>query len=66
MNMKLSGIWDQAKGQIKELWADLADQDLDKVKDDSSKLIALIQEKTGETKEKVEKEIKKIFDNFTS
>lgn len=66
MNMKLSGIWDQAKGQIKELWADLADQDLDKVKGDTSKLIALVQEKTGETKEKIEKELKKIFDRFSN
>lgn len=62
--MKLSGMWDQAKGKIKEMWADLTDQDLDKVKDDTEKLIALIQEKTGETKEEIKKSINDISDSL--
>ncbi len=62
--MKLSGMWDQAKGKIKEIWADLTDQDLDKVKDDTEKLITLIQEKTGETKEEIKKSIKEISDSL--
>ncbi|MCE5259437.1 MAG: CsbD family protein [Chloroflexi bacterium] len=52
----LEGKWKQVRGQAKEWWGKLSDDDLDKVQGRSEQLIGLLQEKYGYTRERAEEE----------
>ena len=45
----LKGKWHQLKGQAKETWGELTDDDLDKVDGKSERLIGVIQERYGKS-----------------
>lgn len=53
----LEGNWKQLKGQAKERWGKLTDDELDQVEGKRDQLAGKIQEKYGKTKEEAEKEI---------
>ncbi len=53
------GKWKQIRGQAKEWWGKLTDDDLDKVEGKYDKLVGLLQEKYGYTQEQVEEELEK-------
>lgn len=50
---KLKGNWNIAKGQLKQKWGDLTDDDLNYQEGKEDELVGRIQKKTGESKEKV-------------
>jgi uncharacterized protein YjbJ (UPF0337 family) len=52
----LEGKWKQVRGQAKEWWGKLTDDDLDRVAGKSEQLIGLLQEKYGYTREHAEAE----------
>jgi uncharacterized protein YjbJ (UPF0337 family) len=52
----LEGKWKQMRGQVKEWWGKLTDDDLDRVAGKSEQLIGLLQEKYGYTRERAEEE----------
>ena len=52
----LEGKWKQMRGQAKEWWGKLTDDDLDRVAGKSEQLIGLLQEKYGYTRERAEEE----------
>jgi len=58
---ELKGRWNEIRGQIKEKWGQLTDDDLRQAEGNTDQLIGLIQRKTGEGRE----QITKFFDNFT-
>ncbi len=53
----LSGKWKQFKGQAKTKWGKLTDDDLDQVEGSRDKLVGLIQERYGKTREAAEEEV---------
>ena len=53
------GKWKQIRGQAKEWWGKLTDDDLDKVEGKYDKLAGLLQEKYGYTQQQVKEEIEK-------
>jgi uncharacterized protein YjbJ (UPF0337 family) len=53
------GKWKQMRGQAKVWWGKLTDDDLDKVEGKYDKLIGLLQEKYGYTKQQAEEEYQK-------
>ena len=53
------GKWKQIRGQAKAWWGKLTDDDLDKVNGKYDKLIGLLQEKYGYTKQQAEAEYQK-------
>lgn len=57
---KLKGNWNQVKGKLKSKYGNLTDDDLTYVEGKEEQLIGKIQEKTGESKQK----IKEIIDNL--
>jgi uncharacterized protein YjbJ (UPF0337 family) len=60
----LQGKWRQMRGEMKKWWGQLTDDELDKIEGDRDKLIGLLQEKYGYSKEKAEEEMGRRFDAF--
>ncbi|WP_339628796.1 CsbD family protein [uncultured Maribacter sp.] len=54
---QFKGKWSIAKGTLKQKYADLTDDDLKYAEGKSDELLGRIQEKTGESKEKLKKMI---------
>ena len=53
----LKGKWKQMRGQVKQWWGDLTDDDLDHIDGSADKLIGRLQERYGYAKEEAEKEV---------
>ena len=53
----LEGKWKQVRGQAKEWWGKLTDDDLDKVAGKYERLAGVLQEKYRYTKQQAEEEI---------
>ncbi|MGH9203878.1 MAG: CsbD family protein [Vicinamibacterales bacterium] len=54
---ELSGKWTQLKGDVQRQWGKLTNDDLDVIGGDAKKLAGKIQERYGNTKEDVEREV---------
>jgi len=57
---KLKGNWNQVKGKLKQEYAELNEDDLTYAEGKEDELIGRIQEKTGKTKEEIQKFIDSI------
>lgn len=51
--LKLKGTWNEAKGKVKQQYADLTDDDLLYEEGKEDELIGRLQKKTGQTKEQL-------------
>jgi uncharacterized protein YjbJ (UPF0337 family) len=61
MNMNediLKGKWKEIKGEVKQKWGKLTDDDLAQVEGKEEQLLGLLQKKYGYAKEKAEEEYK--------
>jgi uncharacterized protein YjbJ (UPF0337 family) len=56
-----AGKWKQAKGQVKEWWGNLTDDDLARVEGNRDRLVGILQERYGYAKERAEQEIDRRF-----
>lgn len=54
---KMKGNWNQIKGKVKQKYGDLTDDDLTYVEGKEDELLGRIQEKTGESKEAIQRYI---------
>lgn len=54
---ELKGKWTQIKGQAREKWGELSDDDLARVEGDREQLIGLIQERYGRARSEAEREV---------
>lgn len=52
-----AGRWKQMKGQAKEWWGQLTDDELDQVEGNAEKLAGMLQAKYGWTRQQAEEEI---------
>jgi uncharacterized protein YjbJ (UPF0337 family) len=50
------GKWKEMRGQVKEWWGELTDDDLDRAEGKSDQLIGLLQKKYGYSKEQAKDE----------
>jgi len=57
---KLKGNWNIIKGNLKQQWADLTDDDLTYEEGKEDELLGRIQKKTGETKERINEFIDRV------
>jgi uncharacterized protein YjbJ (UPF0337 family) len=62
----LKGKWKQMRGQVKQWWGDLTDDDLDQIDGSTDKLIGRLQERYGYAKEDAEKEVNRRLQTFDS
>ena len=56
--LEIKGDWNITKGKLKQKWAKLTDDDLQFAEGKQEELLGRIQQRTGETREAVEKAIK--------
>jgi len=60
----LQGKWKQVKGQFRTWWGKLTDNDIEEIAGRGEKLIGLLQEKYGYTREHAEEEVKRRLREF--
>jgi uncharacterized protein YjbJ (UPF0337 family) len=60
----LSGTWKQMRGQVKQWWGKLTDDDLDRIDGTMDKLAGALQERYGWEREEVDREIRKRFEQY--
>jgi uncharacterized protein YjbJ (UPF0337 family) len=60
----LPGKWKQLRGEIRERWGELTDDDLDKVAGQSDKLAGILQERYGYTQMEAERQIDEFLDEW--
>jgi len=53
----LAGRWKQLRGDIRQKWGDLTDDDMEQVAGARDKLVGRIQERYGRTREEAEREV---------
>ena len=56
--LQLKGEWNIVKGNLKQRWAKLTDDDLQYIEGQQDELLGRIQKRTGESREAVETAIK--------
>jgi len=61
---EFEGKWKQTRGQFREWWGKLTDDDLDKVAGKYDQFIGVLQEKYGYTRERAESEINKRMKDY--
>ncbi len=52
----LKGKWNQIKGQVKERWGELTDDDVDQIAGKKDQLVGKLQERYGMAKDAAERE----------
>ena len=62
----LDGNWNEIKGQVRQKWGQLTDSDLPQLQGDVEQLIGIIQRKTGEGRESIEKFLQQMAGNAAS
>src|SRR5215831_9340316 len=55
----LAGKWKQMRGELKTWWGKLTDDDFDRIGGQKDKLIGLLQERYGYTREQAEQEVER-------
>jgi uncharacterized protein YjbJ (UPF0337 family) len=60
----LAGKWMQVRGQVKQTWGKLTDNDLDRISGRYDELVGLIQERYGYARDKAEKEVTHFIEQF--
>lgn len=63
---RLLGKWQQLKGEIKQQWGELTDDELTKLDGKTDSLIGALQEKYGKAKDAVAQEVNEWLDKFDS
>lgn len=54
---QIEGKWKQVKGKARETWANLTDDDLERVRGKRDQMVGLVQEKYGKLKADAEREV---------
>ena len=61
---QIEGNWKQLKGQVRQKWGELTDDDVQEVAGKRERLVGKIQERYGKTREAVEEEVSEFFDEL--
>lgn len=54
---QIEGTWKQFKGKLKETWGELTDDELDKYEGKKDQLAGLIQKRTGQAREEIQRQL---------
>lgn len=64
--LEIKGDWNILKGNLKQKWAQLTDDDLVYIEGQQDELLGRIQKRTGESRETVEAAIKEYRSNMSA
>ena len=53
----ISGRWQQLRGQVREQWGKLTDDDIDVIAGKREQLVGLLQQRYGTTRDEVERQV---------
>ncbi len=56
-NMTLKGEWNQIKGKMQKIWGDLTENEVNQINGSKTRLIGMLQEKLGKTREEALEEV---------
>ncbi len=59
----LKGKWNQLKGNVKQQWGDLTDNDVARIEGNYDEFVGVLQERYGYTKERASKEVNDYLDS---
>jgi uncharacterized protein YjbJ (UPF0337 family) len=59
----LKGKWNQLKGNVKQQWGDLTDNDVARIEGNYDEFVGVLQERYGYTKERAEQEVGDYLNN---
>lgn len=59
---KWQGRWEQLTGRAKKLWGQITDDELTQAQGDYERVVGMIKERTGETREAIEKKLNDMDD----
>jgi uncharacterized protein YjbJ (UPF0337 family) len=57
----LEGNWNEIKGKLRQKWGQLTDDDLPQIRGEAEQLIGVIQRKTGDAREAIERYLQEVF-----
>ena len=60
----LKGKWKEIKGEVKQKWGKLTDDDLTQIEGKEEQLLGLLQKRYGYAKEKAEEEYKEFISRY--
>lgn len=60
---EIQGSWTQLKGQIRERWGQITDDELQQVHGDAEQFLGFLQKKTGQSRQELEKFVRHAMDN---
>lgn len=60
----LKGKWNQIKGQLRTWWGDLTDDDVEEIAGRKDKLLGVLQERYGYSRERAEEEVNERLGEF--
>ena len=60
----LKGKWEQIKGQVRQKWGELTNDDVDRVAGRRQELVGIIQERYGRAQEEAEREVDDFLDAY--
>lgn len=63
---RLLGKWQQLKGEIKQQWAKLTDDEVTNLDGKTDSLVGVLQEKYGKAKDAIAQEVNEWLDKFDS
>ena len=61
---RIEGNWNEVKGKVKQQWGKLTDDDLTQARGRREQVVARIQQRYGEAKEKVELELDRFIERL--
>jgi uncharacterized protein YjbJ (UPF0337 family) len=59
-----SGKWREMRGTLRSWWGRLSDDDFERIGGEKDKLIGVVQEKYGQTREQAEREVERRFSEY--
>jgi uncharacterized protein YjbJ (UPF0337 family) len=60
----LQGKWMQMRGEIKRKWGKLTDDEMDQINGQYDKLVGVVQERYGYSRDRAEKEVERFMTDY--
>ena len=63
---EIKGHWNEFRGHVEQRWSQLSSHDLDEVNGNVDQLVGVLQQKTGQARQAIEKDLQELLDSTAS